>query len=194
METVVEKGRYTYKDYIKASEEGMFLTPPKRYELIEGELLMAPSPVTAHQRILIKLLSEIFNFITQNSLGEVFTSPYDVVLDEYNVLQPDIIFVSKERAEIITEKNIKGAPDLVVEIISESTAYRDTIQKKRLYARFGIKEYWIVAPDDKLVEVYVLKDKEDAYSLVKIYLEDHVLESTVLKGLKIDLKKIFQHL
>jgi Uma2 family endonuclease len=194
METVVEKGRYTYEDYIKASEEGMFLTPPKRYELIEGELLMAPSPVTAHQRILIKLLSEIFNFITQNSLGEVFTSPYDVVLDEYNVLQPDIIFVSKERAEIITEKNIKGAPDLVVEIISESTAYRDTIQKKRLYARFGIKEYWIVAPDDKLVEVYVLKDKEDAYSLVKIYLEDHVLESTVLKGLKIDLKKIFQHL
>jgi Uma2 family endonuclease len=194
METVVEKGRYTYEDYIKASEEGMFLTPPKRYELIEGELLMAPSPVTAHQRILIKLLFEIFNFITQNSLGEVFTSPYDVVLDEYNVLQPDIIFVSKERAEIITEKNIKGAPDLVVEIISESTAYRDTIQKKRLYARFGIKEYWIVAPDDKLVEVYVLKDKEDAYSLVKIYLEDHVLESTVLKGLKIDLKKIFQHL
>jgi Uma2 family endonuclease len=194
METVVEKGRYTYEDYIKASEEGMFLTPPKRYELIEGELLMAPSPVTAHQRILIKLLSEIFNFITQNSLGEVFTSPYDVVLDEYNVLQLDIIFVSKERAEIITEKNIKGAPDLVVEIISESTAYRDTIQKKRLYARFGIKEYWIVAPDDKLVEVYVLKDKEDTYSLVKIYLEDHVLESTVLKGLKIDLKKIFQHL
>ncbi len=193
METVVEKGRYTYEDYIKASEQAMLLTPPKRYELIEGELLMAPSPVTAHQRILIKLLSEIFNFITQNSLGEAFTAPYDVVLDEYNVVQPDIIFISKERAGIITEKNIQGAPDLVVEIISESTAYRDTIQKKRLYARYGIKEYWIVAPDDKIIEVYLLKDKEDAYTLLKTYLEDHVLESTVLKDLRIDLKKVFQH-
>ncbi len=193
METVVEKGRYTYEDYIKASEQAMLLTPPKRYELIEGELLIAPSSVTAHQRILIKLLSEIFNFITQNSLGEAFTAPYDVVLDEYNVVQPDIIFISKERAGIITEKNIQGAPDLVVEIISESTAYRDTIQKKRLYARYGIKEYWIVAPDDKIIEVYLLNDKEDAYTLLKTYLEDHVLESTVLKDLRIDLKKVFQH-
>lgn len=183
METIVEKRRYTYEDYLKAPDD-------VRYELIEGELIMAPSPVTRHQRICGRLFALIFTFVRDNNLGEVFTAPYDVVMDEYNVFQPDILFISKERLNIITEKNVQGAPDLVIEILSEATAYRDAIQKKRLYARFGVKEYWIVAPDDKLVEVYYLKDKGE-YQLLKTYFENDIIESQIIRGLKIELKRVF---
>lgn len=179
----LEKKKYTYEDYLQTPED-------TRYEIIEGELLMTPSPVTKHQRVSMKLVSAIFNFVSDNDLGEVFAAPYDVVLDEHNVLQPDILFISKERLDIIGEKNIQGAPDLVIEIISENTAYRDTIQKKRLYARFGVKEYWLVAPEDRIVEVYTLE--EGGYQLTKTYLEGDILGSQNINGLKIELKKIFK--
>jgi len=183
METIVEKRKYTYEDYLKTPDD-------VRYELIEGELIMTPSPVTRHQRISILLASEILRYVLDNNLGEVFAAPYDVVLSNENVSQPDILFISKDRVDIITEKNVQGAPDLIIEILSESTAYRDAIQKKRLYARFGVKEYWIVAPDDKLVEVYYLKDKGE-YQLLKTYLENDIIESQIIRGLKIELNRLF---
>ncbi|MEW6675939.1 MAG: Uma2 family endonuclease [Nitrospirota bacterium] len=128
---VIEKKRYTYEDYLKTPED-------ERYELIGGELLITPSPIPNHQRISRKLEFMLEKFVTENNLGEVFYAPCDVYLDEENVVQPDILFISKERLNIISEKNIQGAPDLVIEIISENTAYRDLVQKKRLYARFGV--------------------------------------------------------
>jgi len=137
--SLIDKKKYTYEDYLKTPED-------KRYELIEGELLMTPSPITSHQRISRKIEFLIEKFVTENDLGEVFYAPYDVHLDDENVVQPDIMFISKGRSKIIGEKNLLGAPDLVVEILSESTAYRDLIQKKKLYAKFGVKEYWIVVP------------------------------------------------
>ncbi len=122
-------------------------------------------------------------------MGEVFVAPYDVLLGD-NVVQPDLLFIVKERISIIGEKNIQGAPDLVVEILSESTAYRDAIQKKKLYARSGVKECWLVAPEDKLVEVYTLKDKGE-YQLFKTYTEKDIIESHVVIGLRIELNKVF---
>ncbi len=110
-------------------------------------------------------------------------------LDDENVVQPDILFISKDRLDIIGEKNIQGAPNLVIEIISENSVYRDMVQKKRLYARFGVKEYWIVIPEEKEVEVYILKG--EAYQLYKTYTKVDILESPSLKGLKIGLKEIF---
>ena len=183
METIVEKRKYTYEDYLKTPDD-------VRYELIEGELIMIPSLLTRHQRISGRLFAIIYAFVTENNLGEVFAAPYDVVLDEHNVFQPDIIFISKDNLHIITEKNIKGSPDFIIEILSQSTGYRDAIQKKRLYARFGVKEYWIVAPDDKLVEVYYLKDKGE-YQLLKTYSENDIIESQIIRGLKIELNRIF---
>jgi Uma2 family endonuclease len=180
--TVTEKKRYTYEDYLKTPED-------ERYELIEGELLMTPSPVTEHQRISRDLGFEILKSVRENDLGEVFYAPYDVYLDDENVVQPDILFISKERLNIIGEKDIQGAPDLVIEILSENTAYRDFVQKKKLYARFGVKEYWIVIPGEELVEVYILKDK--TYILYKTYNKDDTLESPSIKNLKIELKGIF---
>lgn len=176
------KKKYTYDDYLKTPDD-------KRYELIEGDLLMTPSPITRHQRILRKLLLKIASHVEEKGVGEVFVSPFDVYLDAENVVQPDILYVSKERLDIIGEDNIKGSPDFVIEILSESTAYRDTIQKKMLYARFGVKEYWIVAPGEAMIELYSLKN--DEYSLEGTYRKQHTIESRVLPGLRVELKEIF---
>lgn len=179
---VVEKKKYTYEDYLKTPND-------KRYELIDGELLMTPSPVPSHQRISGKLEFKLREFITKNKIGEVFDAPCDVYLDNENVVQPDILFISKDRLDIIGDKNIQGVPNLVIEIISENSVYRDMVQKKRLYARFGVKEYWIVIPEEKEVEVYILKG--EAYQLYKTYTKVDILEAPSLKGLKIGLKEIF---
>ena len=180
---VTEKKKYTYEDYLKTPDD-------KRYELIEGELLMTPSPVPGHQRISRKIAVRLERFITEKNLGEVFYAPCDVHLDDENVLQPDILFIARERLDIIGDKNIQGAPDLVIEIISESSAYRDMVQKKKLYVRFGIKEYWIVIPEEGSIEIFILKN--DTYQSYKNYTREDILESPSLKGLTIALKEIFK--
>ncbi|HBI24855.1 MAG TPA: restriction endonuclease, partial [Nitrospiraceae bacterium] len=124
--SIIEKKKYTYEDYLKTPDD-------VRYELIEGELLMTPSPVPRHQRISRKIEFILEEFVTNNDLGEIFYAPCDVHLDNENVVQPDILFISKERLNIIGEKNIQAAPDLAIEILSESSAYRDLVQKKKLY-------------------------------------------------------------
>ena len=177
-----EKKKYTYADYLKTPDD-------ERYELIEGELLMTPAPIIRHQRISRKIEFILEKYVTENDLGEVFDAPCDVHLDNENVVQPDILFISKERLNIIGEKNIQGAPDLVIEIISETTAYRDLVQKKKLYARFRVKEYWIVLPEESSVEVYALKD--NAFGLYKSYGKEDTLQSPLLQKLNIELKKIF---
>ena len=144
MTVVTDKRRYTYKDYLNMSDD-------KRYELIGGCLMMAPAPIPYHQWISKNIEYEIERFVREKKLGRVFDAPCDVYLDEENVVQPDILFVSEERTHIIGKTHIQGAPDLAVEILSESTAYTDLMKKKRLYARFGVKEYWIVDPDGKTI-------------------------------------------
>lgn len=181
-QAAVDKKKYTYADYVKISED-------KRYELLEGELIITPSPTTDHQRISRKLEIKMSVFAEERGLGEVFDAPYDVYLDDQNVLQPDILFVSRDRSNIIGEKNIQGALDLVVEILSEASAYRDAVQKKMLYAQFGVKEYRMVAPKEKFIEIYSLKNKE--YALMKTCLYDDTLESLVLPGFRAALKEIF---
>ncbi len=179
---VIEKKKYTYEDYLKTPED-------ERYELIEGELLMTPAPIPKHQMISGRIEFELRKFVRENNLGEVLDAPCDVYFDDENVVQPDILFISREKLNIIGEKNIQGPPDLVIEIISENTAYRDFVQKKRLYARFGVREYWIVIPGEELIEVYTLKD--NTYMLFKTYSKDDTLESRYIKDLKIELKGIF---
>ena len=180
--TATEKKKHTYEDYLKTPDDA-------RYELIEGDLLMTPSPVTKHQRILRDLGFELLSFVRAKNLGEIFLAPYDVYFDNENVVQPDILFISRERLNLIGEKNMQGPPDLVIEILSESTAYRDLIQKKKLYARYCVKEYWIVIPEEESVGIYSIKN--DVFILHKSFGKDDTLESPVLKGLKIDLRNIF---
>ncbi len=122
---VEKKKKYTYEDYVNMSDD-------KRYELIEGELLVTPSPVPKHQRVLRELEFILKKFVSEKNLGEIFFAPCDVYLDEENVVQPDIMFISKVRLNIIGERSIQGAPCLTIEIISESSAYRG-IWCKRSY-------------------------------------------------------------
>jgi Uma2 family endonuclease len=122
-------------------------------------------------------------------MGKIFYAPCDVYLDNENVLQPDILFIAKERLNIIGEKNIQGAPDLVIEILSESSAYRDMVKKKKLYAQFGVKEYWIIDPEEKTVEIYTRKDI--SFTLIKRFSEKNTLESPLFPGLKIKLLQVF---
>ena len=179
---ITEKKRYTYEDYLNIADD-------KRYELIEGELIMVPAPVTYHQKISRELEFELLKFVKKNGLGEVFDAPCDVVLSNENVVQPDILFISKERLNIIEEKNIHGPPDIVIEIVSEDSAYRDMIQKKKLYAQFGVSEFWLVIPKEKEIEIYMLE--KEGYQLFKRYGEKDTLKSRLLKELRIELKRIF---
>src|SRR3990172_8953715 len=181
--TATEKRKYTYEDYLKTPDD-------ERYELIGGELLMTPSPITNHQRISRKIEFLLEKFVTENELGEIFYAPYDVYFDDENVVQPDILFISKDRLNIIGDKNLQGAPDLVIEILSESNAYRDLIQKKKLYSKHGVKEYWIVVPGEKTIDIHILKEK--TYQLYKTLGEYDTLESQILKGFKMELKAIFK--
>ncbi|MBM4055895.1 MAG: Uma2 family endonuclease [Planctomycetes bacterium] len=179
---IVEKKKYTYEDYLKIPDD-------KWYELINGELLMTPSPVPKQQLVSSELYSRLKDFVLRNDLGKTLYAPCDVYFDEENVVHPDIFFISKNRLNIIGQKNIQGAPDIVIEILSEYSVYRDMVQKKRLYARFGVREYWIVIPEEKEIEVHILK--ECIYPLHATYSKTDTLESPSLKGLKIELKDIF---
>jgi Uma2 family endonuclease len=173
---------YTYEDYLKINDDN-------QYELIGGELILVPAPKTIHQRISGELFGEIRNFVRKNCLGEVYASPTDVVLSETDKPQPDILFISANRLDIITEDYIKGAPDLVVEILSPSTASRDRVEKSRIYYKYGVKEYWIVDPDAKVVQVFTPGEKK--WILHEAYKNDEILVSPLLPGLQINLMDVF---
>ncbi|MCD6384156.1 Uma2 family endonuclease [Candidatus Sumerlaeota bacterium] len=182
-EVTLEKHKYwTYEEYLKLDDE-------RRYEILEGELITVPSPLTQHQRISRRLFTLIQEFVESEKIGEVFYAPLDVVLAEDIVVQPDIMFISTERKDIITEKNISGAPDLVVEILSPTSGYYDLIRKKKIYAKYGVKEYWIVDPDTRLVEIY--ENKEGKYVTIYSANEQGEVISRVIPGFKIDIKTIF---
>jgi Uma2 family endonuclease len=129
--------KLTYDDYALLPEDG------QRHEIIDGELYMTPSPVTAHQRTVFRLGLRLGGFVEQHELGEVFSAPFDVVFSKFDVVQPDLLFISKERAQILTDKNVQGTPDLVIEVLSESTRRLDETIKLSLYDRYGVLEYWM---------------------------------------------------
>ena len=177
------KIKFTYRDY-----KGLPESEVKRYELLEGELVMVPSPNTYHQRISGNLEFLLRDFVEKNKLGEVFDAPLDVHLGE-DVAQPDILFVSKERSRIITEEEIRGAPDLVIEIFSPTTAERDRTYKETLYAREGVREYWMVDPEKKTVEVMTLG--KAGFESCGTYGKMDTLKSPIFPTLGIKLFEIF---
>ncbi|KAA2243852.1 Uma2 family endonuclease [Chitinophaga agrisoli] len=125
-------------------------------QLIENILIMSPAPTTNHQRMLAKIYKVMAIFVDDHDLGEVWISPLDVYLDDENAFQPDIIFISKARQSIVKKKGIYGAQDLVIEILSPSTGKYDRRQKKDVYERCGVQEYWIIDPYEKSVQGFQL--------------------------------------
>ena len=165
--------KYTYADYLETSDD-------ERYELLHGALVMAPAPREIHQSILGRLHIDMGVFLDEHNLGYIYFSPFDVVLSDENVVQPDLLFISNERAHSITPDNIQGAPDLVVEILSPATAERDRTVKFELYAEHGVQEYWIVDPDARSITVFLLNEGE--FEEVDTYSEGETLTSPMLAG------------
>ncbi len=176
------KTKLTYEDYCKTSDD-------ERWELLDGELVMPPSPNTAHQTTVVNLLSLLNTFVRERGLGQVFVAPYDVVLSDFNVLQPDLLFVSAGRERIITPQNIRGAPDLVVEVLSPSTASRDWRVKLDIYAQHGIQEYWLLDPEGE--RVWVMTRTGDELSEAGTYGRGDTLASNAVAGFSVGLDQVF---
>ena len=179
--------KLTYEDYLLFPEDG------KRHEIIDGEHYVTPTPVRKHQAIVANLLGLIWPYLQQHPIGRVFPAPFDVIFSENDVVEPDLLYISKERSQQIeTSPWVKGAPDLVVEIGSPSTRRRDETIKRRLYERFGVQEYWIVDPDIDSIKVF--RRANDRYERVaELLLEtDDVLTTPLLPNLELRLAKIFE--
>jgi len=174
--------KFTYHDYLQLPDD-------KRYELVEGELYLVPAPNLYHQRISREIVAVLYPHVRKYDLGEVFFAPCDVVFSDISVVQPDLIFVSRERLAILAEANVQGAPDLVVEILSPSTGHRDLGIKRNLYAKYGVREYWIVDPDRKTVEV--LSWTESGYRTEAVVPATGTLDSALFPDLELDLAEIF---
>ena len=160
------------------------------YELFDGEIMKRSAPSLIHQRISRKLLGKMDAYIEEKKLGEVFSAPVDLNLDEHNAFQPDLAFISKERSFLIEDGDyIKGAPDLVVEIISPGTVKKDRVIKKDLCERFAVREYWLVDPLNKGIEIYIMQ--EDKYVLHDLQEISGKINSTVLTGFELELGHIF---
>jgi len=174
----------TYDEYAQMPDDG------RRYEVLEGMLhMMTPSPTTRHQRVSGNLYFILRDHVAKHDLGEIFDAPLDVVLSSTNVLQPDLIYVSRARAEIVTEKNIAGVPDLVVEIISPETASMDRVTKAQIYARAGVPCYWVVDPDRRTIEEFRLE--RGIYMPVRQWEGEARFAPELFPGLEIELSRVF---
>jgi Uma2 family endonuclease len=176
-------GKLDYDDYASMPDDG------KRYEILDGELVVTATPVTRHQRVSRELEFLLHAYVVTHGLGEVFDAPLTVLLDRHTIVEPDLIFVSNARSAIVTERFIEGAPDLLVEILSPSTAPRDRGAKAKLYARFGVEEYWIVDPDARTLEAF--DRHHDTYRAVGAYRDGESFSSRLFPGLAIELARVW---
>ena len=183
MAAVLEKQtkRWTYEEYYRLNDD-------QRYEVIDGNLLIAPAPDTWHQHWLNDLNLMVTQFVRKKKLGQTFIAPIDVILDDENTVQPDLVFVSSSRSDMIQRCGVFGVPDLLVEIVSPSSVHRDRYDKKDLYARFGVKEYWIGDPANQSLEILTLKSGR--YELHCAAEVSGKLTSIVLAGLEFDLSQV----
>ena len=176
--------RLSYDDYC------LLPNNRKRYEIIDGRLFVTPSPRTAHQKVVTNLCYFLADFIKKEELGEVYVAPFDVVLSRFDIVEPDVLYISKARATILTEKNVQGAPDLVVEVLSESTAEIDRTTKLKLYARFGVQEYWIIDPIICSAEIY--RPEKGSFELAATLHSEDSLTSPLFPGFNLPLLKLIE--
>jgi Uma2 family endonuclease len=179
--------KLTYDDFVHFPDDG------KRHELIDGEHYVTPSPNIRHQWILGNLYLLIANWLEEHPIGRAFVAPLDVVLSSLDVVEPDLLYLSNERAaQVITPIHVKGVPELVVEIASKGTRKRDETIKRRLYERTEVSEYWVVDPAIDVVRVY--RREGDRFSRPRELSREasDVLTTTLLPGLDLPLTRIFR--
>ncbi len=187
MKPVTPGLKLTYEDFALFPDDG------KRHEIVDGEHHVTPSPNTKHQTIVGNLHGVMWAYLQRQPLGRVFVAPFDVVFSEFDIVEPDLLYLSSERAaEIITPQHVRGAPELVVEVASPSTRQRDETIKRRLYERSGVSEYWVVDPDLDLVRIYRRSGESFSRAIELSREADDVLTTPLLPELEIPLTRIFR--
>lgn len=177
--------KLTYEDLRHWPEDG------KRHELIDGEHFVTPAPVPRHQFLVVQLVRLLGSWIHERDLGRLYVAPVDVVLGEGDVVEPDLVFIRRDRLGIVGETHVQGAPDLIVEILSPATRRRDEITKRHLYERHGVNEYWVVDPEIDTIKVYRLGDEGYRREAELSVEAGDELTSPVFAGLRVPLVEIF---
>jgi len=179
--------KLTYDDFVLFPDDG------KRHELIDGEHYVTPSPKTKHQRVSATLSGLIWSHLETHPIGEVFHAPFDVVFSMFDVVVPDLLYISRERAaKVLTPDNVRGTPDLVAEIASKSTRKRDETIKRRLYERAGVSEYWFVDPKMDVIRIYRREGTRFGRPLELSRDAGDVLTTPLLPGLAMPLARVFR--
>ena len=174
----------TAEDYRALPENG------PRYQLVQGELFMAPAPNRYHQDIVGNIMFLLRKYLEQHPIGKLYAAPFDIFLTEHNVFQPDIVFVNNDRLSTLKVFGLEGAPTLVVEILSESSVRLDRVTKKQVYTASGVLELWLVDPEEKTVTVFRLQ--EDSEQPAGVWKESDRFQSKCFPGLIIDAAEVFK--
>ncbi|MCA1849678.1 MAG: Uma2 family endonuclease [Acidobacteria bacterium] len=160
-------------------------------EYINGEIIMAPTPIVAHQALLRNVAFAVHEFVLRTGMGSIFFSPLDVILPTGDVVQPDVFFLTNEESERVrSAKRVHGAPSFVVEILSPGSVKHDAITKRDLYERNGVREYWIVDPETRTVAQMVLRDNH--YGLTE-FAESDTVRSAVLAGFEMSVSAVMSN-
>jgi Uma2 family endonuclease len=188
MPTTSHDARLTYDDFLLFPDDGL------RHEIIDGAHYVTPSPNQRHQELVLRLCLALGNHLEDRpDRGHLFVSPFDVVFSFHDVVEPDLVFVAPDQFDILTAKNIQGTPALVIEILSPSTRKRDREVKRQLYARTGVREYWLVDPDTNAVTVH-RRTADGAFPVVgHLTAERHdTLETPLVPGWSVTLIRLFR--
>jgi Uma2 family endonuclease len=175
--------KFTYKEYCTLPENG------RHYQVIDGELIMSPSPTFRHQLIIADLSRHLANFVLRERRGLVLFAPLDVIFSDEDVVQPDIVYIANDRRSIIAREGLRGAPSLCVEVLSPSNRDLDLNAKRLLYAKFGLPELWIVDPDANTLHLFRLQ--EDYHAPLKVFGANDTLATPSLPGFSLPLSEIF---
>ena len=175
--------KFTYEDYLTTPED-------ERYELLDGDLIMVAAPNLKHQRVLLELARRLAQFIDDRGLGELFIAPCDVYLSDTNVVQPDLLFVSREHEHLLSDgQKVRGAPDLVIEILSPSSVETDRGAKRDLYGAHGVAEYWLVDPIAETVSIH--RHRDGVLVATNTFGRGQTLRSPLFAGLELHLDDVF---
>ncbi|HVR11836.1 MAG TPA: Uma2 family endonuclease [Thermoanaerobaculia bacterium] len=178
--------KMTYQDLLRLPEDRL------RHELIEGEHIVSPAPTLRHQDVALNLAVALVAFVRPRALGKVFMAPLDVLFSQLDVVEPDVLYVSKANAHRLRERYVEGAPDLAVEVLSPSSARIDRVKKLRLYEKHGVREYWLADPAADTLEVYRLTaGGRLALEVTLSHAAGDVLKTPLLAGLRIESSEIF---
>lgn len=171
---------YTFDDLAHLPDDG------RRYEIIGGELIVSPAPLVVHQRTVGRLFRRLADHVDEHQLGEVFVAPLDVAFSPFDSVEPDVFYLSSERLHLVHPGSVAGAPDLVIEVFSPSSRRMDLIRKQALYATYGVREYWLVDPVARTVQVLSLRDQR--FESVQ---HGDLIVSRVLPSLRLKMVDIF---